>query len=146
MLIGLYVDNCVAVQIEYSLRVFRFWGDQVGRRDKCFDSVYKGIIYQIAINYRQLKRKEKKDFFKSGKHNSKEPEMPQTKVKKKLQSSTLVHSFCLIFSQQFNFLISSGNSYTAQWHGLYTIQVRPLWNVLTVADYKSFQGRSRVKQ
>jgi hypothetical protein len=52
MLIELYVDNCMAVQVEYSLRVFRFWGDQVGRRDKCFDFVYKGIIYQIAINYR----------------------------------------------------------------------------------------------
>ena len=52
MLIELYVDNYMAVQIEYSLRVFRFWGDQVGRRDKCFDSVSKSVIYQIAINYR----------------------------------------------------------------------------------------------
>ena len=30
-----------------NLRVSSFWRDQVERKDKCFSSNYKGIIYQI---------------------------------------------------------------------------------------------------
>ena len=41
-----------------NLRVSNFWREQVERKDKCYNSTYKGIIYQIAIRYNySLRRK-----------------------------------------------------------------------------------------
>ena len=33
------------------LRNYSFWRDQVERTDRCFISIYKGIIYQIAVSH-----------------------------------------------------------------------------------------------
>lgn len=37
---------------EYLLRVSKFSRDQIGRKDTCFNSVYKGIIYQNTVWYK----------------------------------------------------------------------------------------------
>lgn len=38
----------------------KFWKGQVQRKSKCFNSVNKGIHYQIALSNRWFNRKEKK--------------------------------------------------------------------------------------
>ena len=50
--------------------------DRVERKSKCFIFVYKGILCQIALSHRQLK---KKDFLKFGDKNIKESAIFQTK-------------------------------------------------------------------
>lgn len=55
------------------LTVSTFWRDQVPRKDKCFNSVYKGIIDQTSASYRYFKRKGEKAFLNL--ENTKEPAM-----------------------------------------------------------------------
>ena len=51
-----------------NLRVSNFWRDLVERKYKCFDSAYKGIVYQVAVSHNYP---EGKGFLISGKHRLK---------------------------------------------------------------------------
>ena len=33
------------------IKSIQFWRDQVGKKDKCFTSTYKGIIYQMIVSH-----------------------------------------------------------------------------------------------
>ena len=50
-------DSVIYIHLIYSLdkatrniKVSSLWRDQVERKDKCFNSAYKGIIYQIVMS------------------------------------------------------------------------------------------------
>ena len=101
---------------EYSLRVFEFWTDQVGRQRKMFHICLQRYILSIALSHRQLKR----SFLQSGKANTREPAMFQIRVIKIiiifLSSFSSMLSILVLLKS--SFLTNAGNSYTVYFYEL----------------------------